>query len=168
MKLFELLALKNEDVSPISSKIHLAVWNGEVNPLDAYLAEEFESWQSWQTKKNFERNHIVSLVQLPGADRWLFVGCYNSIESKYIEDYSCYQYTTTEIESLNEFSGKNFSEFKENLAQVLVDKIQPISKEIKKLLSEKSFLDKILFEGYEKADKIASNKMKKIHEIMGF
>ena len=70
--------------------------------------------------------------------------------------------------SLNEFSGKNFYEFKENLAQVLVDKIQPISKEIKKLLSEKSFLDKILFEGYEKADKIASNKMKKIHEIMGF
>lgn len=106
MKLFELLALKNEDVSPISSKIHLAVWNGEVNPLDAYLAEEFESWQSWQTKKNFERNHIVSLVQLPGADRWLFVGCYNSIESKYIEDYTCYQYTTTEIESLNEFAGR--------------------------------------------------------------
>ena len=70
--------------------------------------------------------------------------------------------------SINEFSGKNFSEFKENLAQVLVDKIQPISREIKKLLSEKSFLDKILFEGYEKADKIASNKMKKIHEIMGF
>ncbi len=70
--------------------------------------------------------------------------------------------------SINEFSGKNFSEFKENLAQVLVDKILPISKEIKKLLSEKGFLDEILLEGCEKADKIASNKMKKIHEIMGF
>ena len=70
--------------------------------------------------------------------------------------------------SVSEFSGKNFSEFKENLAQVLVDKLQPISKEIKKLLSEKSFLDQILLQGYEKADKIASNKMKKIHEIMGF
>ena len=70
--------------------------------------------------------------------------------------------------SISDFSGKNFSEFKENLAQVLVDKIQPISKEIKKLLSEKSFLDKILIEGHEKAHKIASNKMKKIHEIMGF
>ncbi len=70
--------------------------------------------------------------------------------------------------SINEFSGKNFSEFKENLSQVVVDKIQPISKEIKKLLSEKSFLDKILSEGREKADKIASYKIKKIHEIMGF
>ena len=70
--------------------------------------------------------------------------------------------------SINEFSGKNFSEFKDSLSQVLVDKIQPISKEIKKLLSEKNFLDKILLEGYEKADKIASNKIKRIHEIMGF
>ena len=71
-------------------------------------------------------------------------------------------------QSISEFSGKNFSEFKENLAQVLVDKLKPISKEIKKLLSEKSFLDQILLQGYEKADKIASNKIKKIHEIMGF
>ena len=70
--------------------------------------------------------------------------------------------------SINEFSGKNFSEFKESLSQVLVDKIGPISREIKKLLAEKSFLNQILLEGCEKADKIASNKMKKIHEIMGF
>ena len=70
--------------------------------------------------------------------------------------------------SIIEFSGKNFSEFKESLSQVLVDKIDPISKEIKKLLSDKSFLDQILLEGCEKAEKIASNKMKKIHEILGF
>ena len=77
--------------------------------------------------------------------------------------------TDIKIEKIiNEFSGKNFSEFKENLAQVLVEKLQPISTEIKKLLSEESFLDQILFEGAEKADKIATNKIKKIHEIMGF
>tara|TARA_B100001057_G_scaffold474312_1_gene539722 strand:+ start:44 stop:1045 length:1002 start_codon:yes stop_codon:yes gene_type:complete len=70
--------------------------------------------------------------------------------------------------SIIEFSGKNFSEFKEILSQVVVDKIEPISKEIKKLLSDKSFLDQILLEGCEKAEKIASNKMKKIHEIIGF
>ena len=77
--------------------------------------------------------------------------------------------TDIKIEKIiNEFSGKNFSEFKENLAQVLVEKLQPISTEIKKLLSEESFLDQILLEGAEKADKIATNKIKKIHEIMGF
>ena len=77
--------------------------------------------------------------------------------------------TDIKIEKIiNEFSGKNFSEFKENLAQVTVDKLQPISTEIKKLLTEESFLDQILLEGAEKADKIATNKIKKIHEIMGF
>ena len=70
--------------------------------------------------------------------------------------------------SLKEFSGKNFSEFKENLTQVLVDKIIPISSEIKKLLDEYSYLDEILLEGCKKADHIASKKIKKIHEIVGF
>ena len=69
---------------------------------------------------------------------------------------------------IDEFSGKNFSEFKEKLSQALVEKISPISKEISKLLVEKNYLDSILLEGSEKANKIASNKMKKIYEIMGF
>ena len=77
--------------------------------------------------------------------------------------------TDTKLEkSINEFSGKNFSEFKEKLSQVLVEKISPISKEISKLLAEESFLDSILLEGSEKANIIASKKMKKIHEIVGF
>ena len=70
--------------------------------------------------------------------------------------------------SLEIFVGKNFSEFKEKLSQVLVAKIDPISLEIKKLLNDKSYLDQILLEGVEKADLIASNKIKKIKEIIGF
>ena len=71
-------------------------------------------------------------------------------------------------ESIQKFSGKNFSDFKEELSQVLVDKIGPISSEIEKLLKERSYLDRILEEGHEKAHEIASKKIKKIHEIMGF
>ena len=37
-----------------------------------------------------------------------------------------------------------------------------------KLLSEKNYLDKILYEGSNKAEEIASIKLKKIHEIVGF
>ena len=70
--------------------------------------------------------------------------------------------------SINEFEGKNFSEFKEKLSQVLVEKINPISLEIKKLINDKGFLDKILSEGRQKASNISSNKIKKIHEIIGF
>jgi len=70
--------------------------------------------------------------------------------------------------SLENFAGKNFSEFKEKLSQVLVDKIGSISLEIKKLLDDKSYLDQILLEGVEKADLIASKKIKRIKEIVGF
>ena len=49
--------------------------------------------------------------------------------------------------SVEIFAGKNFSEFKEKLSEVLVDKIQPISLEIKKLLNDKSYLDNTLLEG---------------------
>ena len=70
--------------------------------------------------------------------------------------------------TLNEFSGKNFSLFKENLSQLLIEKIVPISLEIKKLLNDHNYLDSILIDGYKKADKIASKKVEKIHEIIGF
>tara|TARA_B100001057_G_scaffold65096_1_gene58853 strand:- start:2115 stop:3116 length:1002 start_codon:yes stop_codon:yes gene_type:complete len=69
---------------------------------------------------------------------------------------------------IDEFSGKNFSEFKENLSQVVVDKIVPISTEIKKLLNDKKHLENILSEGSKKADNIASKKIKEIHKIVGF
>ena len=72
------------------------------------------------------------------------------------------------IDSIKNFSGKNFSEFKEDLSQVLVDKIGPISIEIKKLLKESNYLDEILLKGQKKAEEIASKKIKKIHEIVGF
>ena len=70
--------------------------------------------------------------------------------------------------SVEIFAGKNFSEFKEKLSEVLVDRIQPITLEIKKLINDKSYLDKILLEGVERADKIASQKIKRIKEIVGF
>ena len=69
---------------------------------------------------------------------------------------------------IKEFSGKNFSDFKESLSQILIDKIIPISVEIKKLLQDRNYLDEILLDGSKKANKIASQKIKKIHEIIGF
>ena len=99
-------------------------------------------------------SNLEELKNRPEAKN--LIGIYSSLTDLTLEN------------SINEFSGKNFSDFKENLSQVLVDKLQPVSTEIKKLLSEESFLDKILLDGAEKADKIATNKIKKIHEIVGF
>ena len=94
------------------------------------------------------------LEQRPEAKNLL--GIYSSLNNSTLD------------KTIQTFEGKNFSEFKEKLTQVLVEKIDPISKEIKKLMNEKDFLDKIIEEGHEKADNIASKKVKKIHEIIGF
>tara|TARA_B100001121_G_scaffold306303_1_gene325537 strand:+ start:51 stop:1052 length:1002 start_codon:yes stop_codon:yes gene_type:complete len=70
--------------------------------------------------------------------------------------------------TINEFSGKNFSEFKKKLASLIVDKISPISFEINKLLNDQLFIDKVLKDGAEKADAIASKKIENLKKIVGF
>ena len=81
--------------------------------------------------------------------------------------YASLSNSTLEL-SINKFAGKNFSEFKEELSELLVNEIIPISKEIKKLLKDQSYLDSILLNGVENANKIASKKIKNIKEIVGF
>ena len=70
--------------------------------------------------------------------------------------------------TINEFAGKNFSEFKQKLSHLVVEKIFPISDEINKLKKDNNFIDKILENGAEKADKIASRKVREMKKIIGF
>ena len=70
--------------------------------------------------------------------------------------------------TIENFAGKNFSEFKEKLSEALVDEIEPISVEIKKLLNDQLYLDNILYDGAVRANIIASQKIKNIKEILGF
>ena len=70
--------------------------------------------------------------------------------------------------TIENFAGKNFSEFKEKLSEALVDEIEPISVEIKKLLNDQLYLDNILYDGADRANIIASQKIKNIKEILGF
>ena len=72
------------------------------------------------------------------------------------------------INSIKEFSGKNFSEFKEKLIEVVVEKISPISDEINKLQKDNNYIDNVLKEGSEKANAIASKKIKELKRIIGF
>ena len=99
-------------------------------------------------------SNIDDLKERPEAKN--LIGIYSSITGLSLE------------KSIHNFSGENFSKFKENLAEVLVEKLTPISLEIRKLLNEKNYLDQILSDGCKKAHEIASQKVKKIHEIVGF
>tara|TARA_B100000575_G_C23130454_1_gene655689 strand:- start:691 stop:1695 length:1005 start_codon:yes stop_codon:yes gene_type:complete len=72
------------------------------------------------------------------------------------------------LKTLNEFNGKNFAAFKKKLSEVVIEKISPISREIAKIKKDPSFIDKVLLDGGQNADKLASKKIKKIKEIIGF
>ena len=97
---------------------------------------------------------IDELEKRPEAKN--LIGIYSALLDLSLED------------ATKEFSGKNFSEFKQILSNILVEKITPISSEIKKLVKDQTYLDKILLMGSEKAKDIANKKVKKIHEIVGF
>tara|TARA_B100000686_G_scaffold59550_1_gene64029 strand:+ start:457 stop:1458 length:1002 start_codon:yes stop_codon:yes gene_type:complete len=72
------------------------------------------------------------------------------------------------LESINEFSGKNFSDLKDKLTETIVEKITPISNEINKLQKDPKFIDEVLYEGAQKAEEIASKKIKEIKKVIGF
>ena len=95
-----------------------------------------------------------NLSERPEAENLL--GIYSSLLNQKLE------------KSINDFDGKNFSEFKEKLSEILVEKISPISNEIKKLLGDPKYLDNILLEGSIQADIIASKKIKEIKKLVGF
>ncbi len=84
------------------------------------------------------------------------MGIYSSLSNQNITD------------TLNEFEGKNFSDLKNKLSEIIVNKLSPISKEIQKLMSDKNYIDQILEDGAAKAEDISSKKVKKIKEIVGF
>ena len=68
---------------------------------------------------------------------------------------------------LNEMSGKEYSFLKSKLADLIINEITPVGKEIKKLLEDKLFLEKVLKKGMEKARKIAEENLKNIREKVG-
>ena len=94
------------------------------------------------------------LKNRPEAENLL--GIYCSLSGEKIEE-------TIEI-----FKGKNFSFLKDKLSDLIIEKICPIGKEIKRLMNDKNHLISILKLGSEKANLVASRKLKKIYEKVGF
>jgi len=70
--------------------------------------------------------------------------------------------------TLNEMSGRDFSKFKDNLSDALINVICPIGKKMKNLKNDKSYLLKVLDEGSSKAREIADKNLNKIKKIVGF
>ena len=111
MELFQTLMMLAPEITPEKCKIHLAGWNGTDDPLDVYVAGEFEDWQSWQTKKNFEREYVISLIALPQANQWLFAGAYESHGCKQIDGSAPHRYNLHRLTSTDKLNGRLIIEY---------------------------------------------------------
>ena len=70
--------------------------------------------------------------------------------------------------SLKELEGKEYSYLKNKLSEILIEVICPVGNRIRELLDDKSYLEKVLKEGTEKARGIAEHNLKEIKNAVGF
>ena len=70
--------------------------------------------------------------------------------------------------TLEQFSGSDFKKLKDELSDILISELDPINKEIKKLLNEETYIVEILRKGSDKASDISRPILQKTREIVGF
>ena len=74
----------------------------------------------------------------------------------------------TKQELISKYEGQNFSNFKNDLSDALIEKIAPIGDEIKKLMNDKSYLNQVMQEGSDKARSKSDIVLKEVYDIIGF
>ncbi len=68
---------------------------------------------------------------------------------------------------IEKYKGQNFSKFKSDLSDILVEHMRPITAEVKKLMQDKAYLIDILREGQNKANKVAQKTISDVYDIVG-
>ncbi len=97
---------------------------------------------------------LDGLAGRPEADN--LVGIYAALSSQSKEDV------------LNEFGGRQFSEFKASLADLAVAKLSPITHEMRRLVADPAYIDSVLRDGGERAGVIAEQTMRHVRDIVGW
>ena len=125
LKLIQLLRLTGVDIDDY--KIHCAIDTSKNNtPLDDFFAGKFKDYQETQTKKNFNKPYILSLIHII-KDDWLFAGVWKvlGIETdKYrLNNRYYFKYKTKELNGLDHLTGKAIIQFKKEFrASYLIGK----------------------------------------------
>lgn len=94
------------------------------------------------------------LVDRPEAENLL--GIYATLANQSIE------------QTLEQFSGSDFKKLKGALSDLLISELEPINKEIKKLLDQEAYIVEILREGSERADQISRPILEEARQLVGF
>ncbi len=94
------------------------------------------------------------LENRPEADN--LVGIYAALSGK------------SKTEVLGDFGGGQFSNFKNALVDLCVEKLSPIASEMKRLMADPGHVDQVLIDGADRARAIASETMNAVKDIVGF
>ena len=80
--------------------------------------------------------------------------------------YSCYSGLSPE-NIQDKYVGKMYSDFKQDLGELIADSLKPIREKYHEVISEKDYLNKILSEGAEKASYLAQKTVSKVYRKIG-
>ena len=98
-------------------------------------------------------NKIVCSPEKPGITNLLNI--YSAFADVSVED------------AEKEFEGKGYGEFKIKVGEAVADKIEPIRQEKNRLLADKDYLDQVLKNGAERAERLAYRTLSKVYKKVG-
>ena len=108
LKLLDILSIQENDLPKY--KLHLAISpKDKKEPLYELFKGTFKSWQEWQSKKNFERDYILSLIYYD-RDEWIFGGIYKRKDVKRVGDH--FEYDTELLNFREDLIGRLIIRFR--------------------------------------------------------
>ncbi|QEK10896.1 tryptophan--tRNA ligase [Crassaminicella thermophila] len=90
----------------------------------------------------------------PGIKNLMMI--YSKLSGKSIE----------EIEAM--YEGKGYGEFKNDVAEVIVEGLRPIREKYEDLLKNKDYLETVYAQGADKAERVARKTLRKVYKKVGF
>ena len=130
------------------------------------------------SKSDPNDNAIITLMDDPDAIRRKFKRAVTDSDTSVIfsEDKPAISnlltiYSLTSGESIADaekrFEGKGYGVFKEAVADAVISVVEPIQAEQKRLLADKAYLESVLKQGAEQADRIAQKTLAKVYRKVG-
>ncbi len=71
-------------------------------------------------------------------------------------------------EAEREFDGKGYGDFKLAVGEVVADRLAPLQAEQQRLLADKDYLNSVMLDGAQRAEKIARKTLSKVYKKIGF
>lgn len=113
LNFLDIIPIKKERLNKY--KLHLAIGTkDQKEPLYALFKNNFKPWQERQTKKNFKRDYILSLIYY-NHDEWIFGGIYKQKGVRKVKDH--YEYDTELLDTRKDLIGRLIIQYRRGSRQ---------------------------------------------------